>query len=363
METYTNVSDKKSEPESNVVNPPKRILVFQTAFLGDVILTLPMIQVLHAHFPDASIDVVTTPKAAEFLSNHPAVREIIKYDKRKTQKGFRGMMAMAIFLRRRSYDLAVVPHRSFRSSVIVAASGIPVRIGFSTAAGKFFYNRIGTYNASQHEVERNLELLKPLNITSDRKVLPTLHPSQEDIHFADKFLFEREILRQNFMIAIAPGSVWNTKRWLPERYAELASLLAHDGYEVLIIGGPEDAELGKMIIDMTKHKQVYNATGKLSLLQSAEVIRRCKALVTNDSAPLHIGVAMRTPVVAIFGATVPEFGFAPYGEHDDVVETKNLPCRPCAIHGGNTCPIGTFVCMKNIETRVVYERVLRAVER
>ena len=80
--------------------------------------------------------------------------------------------------------------------------------------------------------------------------------------------------------------------------------------------------------------------------------------MTNDSAPLHIGVAMRTPVAAIFGATVPEFGFAPYGEHDIVIETKELDCRPCAIHGGTVCPIGTFVCMKNIEARMVYERVI-----
>jgi len=345
------------------VNPPKRILVFQTAFLGDVILTLPMVQVLHEHYPEAVIDVVTTPKAAEFLSNHPAIGDIIKYDKRKTQKGFRGILAMAIFLRRRSYDLAIVPHRSFRSSLVVAASGIPVRIGFSTAAGKFFYNRIAAYDTSQHEVERNLALLRPLNIEPARKVLPTLFPSLHDVQSTDKFLFEREILRQNFMIAIAPGSVWNTKRWLLERFAELASLLAHDGYEVLIIGGPEDEALGKAITELTKHKQIYDATGKLSLLQSAEVIRRCKVLVTNDSAPLHIGVAVRTPVVAVFGATVPEFGFAPYGEHDVVVETMGLPCRPCAIHGGNTCPIGTFVCMKNIETRMVYEKVLQAVDK
>jgi heptosyltransferase-2 len=159
------------------------------------------------------------------------------------------------------------------------------------------------------------------------------------------------------MIAIAPGSAWKTKRWLIERFSELSVILANAGFEILIIGGKEDIELGKTIIKTAKHKKIHDATGKLSLLQSAELIRRCKTLVTNDSAPLHIGVAMRTPVVAIFGATVPEFGFAPYGKNDSVIETKNLPCRPCAIHGGNECPIGTFDCMKKIEAKVVAEKV------
>ncbi|MCK9409227.1 MAG: lipopolysaccharide heptosyltransferase II [Bacteroidetes bacterium] len=337
---------------------PKRILVFQTAFLGDVILTLPMIQVLHAKYPQALIDVVTTPAGSEFLSNHPAIAEIIKYDKRRAQKGLRGILALSIFLNRRKYNLAVVPHRSFRTSFIMALSGIPQRIGFSTASGTMFYHHIIRYDKTKHEVERNLSLLIPLGITSDNKELPTLYPSHHDVQFVNKFLFEREILEQTNLIAIAPGSVWNTKRWLPERFSQLARMLANDGYQILIVGGKEDAELGQLICETSVHKLIHNAAGKMTLLQSAELLRRCCVLVTNDSAPLHIGVAMRIPVVAIFGATVPEFGFAPYGDHDRVVETKGLSCRPCAIHGGQKCPIGTFVCMKNIDATMIHEHVI-----
>jgi len=339
------------------VNDPKRILVFQTAFLGDVILTLPMIQVLHHQFPQAEIDVVTTPAASHFLSNHPAIHRIIQYDKRKTQSGLKGIVALSIVLNRRKYDLAIAPHRSIRTSGILALSGIKKRIGFSSASGKFLYHDIVWYDNSKHEIERNLDLLIPLGIQQQVPELPSLYPSQKDSDYVKKFLFEREILNQEKMVAIAPGSVWNTKRWLAERYAELALLLANDGYEVWIIGGSEDGVLGKTIVDSSQHKHVHDTTGKLSLLQSAELIRRSRILVTNDSAPLHIGVAMRTPVAAIFGATVPEFGFAPYGKEDIVIETIGLDCRPCAIHGGNTCPIGTFVCMKNIETKSVYEKV------
>ena len=97
--------------------------------------------------------------------------------------------------------------------------------------------------------------------------------------------------------------------------------------------------------------------GELTLLQSGELIRRCRVLIANDSAPMHMAVAVRTPVVAIFGATVPEFGFTPLGEHDVVVQTLGLECRPCAIHGGTSCPIKTFVCMKDIQVADVLDRV------
>lgn len=317
-----------------------------------------MIQVLHAKYPDAEIDVVTTPKGSEFLAHHPAITAIIAYDKRNAQKGLKGIIALSMYLSQRKYDLAVVPHRSFRTSSIIALSGIKERIGFSTASGTYAYNHIVRYEKAKHEIERNLDLLSPLDITINHRELPALYPSKADHAFINTFLFEREILDQKKMIAIAPGSVWNTKRWLVERFAELSILLAQDGYEVLIIGGNEDTELGSAIVETAKDKHIHNTTGKLSLIQSAALIGRCTALVTNDSAPLHIGVAMRTPVAAIFGATVPEFGFAPYGENDIVIETKGLACRPCAIHGGHTCPIGTFVCMKNIETKNVYQQVV-----
>lgn len=347
---------------NNPIPIPKRFLVFQTAFLGDVILTLPMIQILHNKFPSAEIDVVTTPKAAEFLHNHPAIKNIIQYDKRGSQKGLSGIFVLASLLRQKNYDVAVVPHRSFRTAMVIALSGIKERIGFSNASGRFFYNHIAEYVKSKHEIERNYSLLSSFGITVNHKEYPSLYPSLEDKNTIDRFLFDREILQQGKMIAIAPGSVWNTKRWLIERFTELSKLLANDGFEILIVGGKDDAELGRAIIGSAKHKHIHDATGKLSLLQSAELIGRCRTLVTNDSAPLHIGVAMRTPVVAIFGATIPEFGFAPYGENDLVIETKGLDCRPCAIHGGDKCPIGTFVCMKNIKAGVVFEKVKKLVK-
>ncbi len=336
---------------------PKKILIFQTAFLGDVILTLPLAQVLQKEFPFSEIDFLTTPRAAELVRNHPSVHRVIEYDKRKTQQGIRGILSLAKQLRSQQYDVAFVPHRSLRSAGVVLLSGIPMRIGFSTSAGRMMMSHVVHYEPQRHEVERNLSLLAPFKIVLKENELPILFPTEQDFLFVNKYLFEHEILQQHKMIALAPGSVWNTKRWLAERFAELAIHVADDGWSVVLIGGKEDEEICSAIKDAAKHKNIFNTAGKLSLMQSAEVIGRCKALVSNDSAPLHIGVAMKTPVVAIFGATVPAFGFGPYGKHDVVVEVQGLKCRPCGIHGGKTCPIGTFDCMKKIETNVVLEKV------
>jgi heptosyltransferase-2 len=159
------------------------------------------------------------------------------------------------------------------------------------------------------------------------------------------------------MVAIAPGSVWNTKRWIQEHFVGLIKILVDEGYSIAVVGGAEDASLCQEIERATGNERVLNAAGRLMLLQSAELLRRCKVVVSNDSAPMHLAGAVGTPVVAIFGATVPQFGFGPTGALDEVVETLGLPCRPCSIHGGDACPIGTFVCMKQITPGQVLEKV------
>lgn len=341
------------------MNQPNRILVFQTAFLGDVILTLPLVQVLHSKFPDAHIDVLTTPRAAEILRNHPAIHTVLEYDKRGDQRGVRGMLSISRFLRSRQYDVALVPHRSLRSAAVVAMSRIPIRAGFSTSTGRFLFTDIVAYEKSFHEIKRNLAFMKMFNIENTEKELPSLYPSNEDAVVVDQFLAQNRILHNDTIVSLAPGSVWNTKRWPSERFSELARKISEAGMKVVLIGGKEDERLCGEIEKGVRNTNIFVAAGKLSILQSAELLRRCKALVTNDSAPLHLAVAVRTPVAAIFGATVPSFGFAPYGDHDVVVETKGLQCRPCSIHGGAKCPIGTFECMVKISADTVFEQVMQ----
>ncbi len=341
------------------MNLPNRILIFQTAFLGDVILTLPLAQVLHRHLPDARIDFLTTPNAAAILRNHPAIHSIIVYDKRNSQRGIGGMFSVSRIIKENQYDAALVPHRSFRSAVVVALSGIPIRAGFDTSAGRFLFTNIVRYEKNNHEIERNLALAAVMNVAHAGKELPSLYPSQEDVSAVDRFFSENSIDSKKSIIAVAPGSVWNTKRWLSERFSDLVKMIVSAGMQVILIGGKEDEKLCGEIAAGAAKKEIFNSAGALTILQSAELIRRCAVLVTNDSAPMHLAVAMRTAVVGIFGATVPAFGFAPYGERDVVVQTEGLSCRPCSIHGGDTCPIGTFECMTKISAETVFENVMR----
>lgn len=330
----------------------EKILIVQTAFIGDVILTLPLLQVLRRNFPNSKIDFMLIPRTAELLKNHPDVDEVIIFDKKGKDRGLRGLIRILKLIFAKNYDVAFIPHRSFRSAVIPFLAGIKTRIGFDKSAFSFLYTHVVSYR-SIHEVERNLSLLEPIGINVNSKEFPNLFPSDDDRNYIDKILVD---VNPN-LIGIAPGSIWATKRWLKERFAELIRLLINDGFAIVLIGGMEDIKLCEEIKRDSGLKNVYNFCGKLSLLQSAELIRRCVVLISNDSAPMHIAVAMRTPVVAIFGPTVPEFGFYPYGDRDKIVQVENLYCRPCGIHGGKRCPEGHFKCMRLIEAKAVYEKV------
>ncbi len=334
-----------------------RILIVQTAFLGDVVLTLPLVQVVRQFFAFSQVDLVVVPRAADLVRTHPDIHQLIEYDKRGADRGLSGFLKVLRRIRSQKYALALVPHRSLRSALLVALAGIPLRIGFDRSAGRWLFSKTVRYRQDLHEIERNISLLEAIGIHHHARELPKLFPADRDIQRVDKLLFDLELLNPQQLVAIAPGTVWNTKRWLKERYAELAARLADERYEVLLIGGEEDEALCREIKELSGSSRVYSTAGALSTLQSAELLRRCKVLITNDSAPLHFAVAVGTPVVAIFGATVPEFGFAPYGKHDTVVETLGLPCRPCSIHGGRECPMKTFECMNAITVEKVYRRV------
>ncbi len=319
-----------------------------------------MAQALRSHFPESHIAIVTIPAVSNLLENHPAINERIQFDKKGIDGGLTGIMNLAGRLRKGMYDVAIVPHRSFRSAMVTRLAGIPRRIGFSKSSGSFLFTEIIRYREQVHEISRNLSLLEPLGVFTDSLALPDLYPSGTDREVVAGLL--QQLQHTESLVAVAPGSVWYTKRWLKERFVELVQLLSGAGFSVALIGGKGDGLLCQEIADTSGVKDVLNAAGRLTLLQSTELIRRCKVMISNDSAPMHLAVAMRTPVVAIFGATVPEFGFAPAGVHDEVMQTHGLACRPCGIHGGNSCPIRTFDCMKNITAGQVFARVKALIE-
>jgi heptosyltransferase-2 len=333
----------------------KRVLIVQTAFIGDVILATPLAEAVQRRFPGSRVDFVAIPAAANILEKNPFVDRVVIFDKRGRQRGLIALLKFAANLRNEQYDLALVPHRSLRSALLVWLAKIPQRIGFnrsSALAGWLFTARV-PYR-QKHEVERNLDLLRALN-----GAVPTPSPKiiwdETDTRIVDGFCGENK--NGKWFCALAPGSVWATKRWPAERFAALARrLIAETGARIFLIGGPSDAELCARLAREIGGACI-NTAGKLTLCQSAALLDRCRILVSNDSAPTHLGVATKCKVITIFGPTVPAFGFAPFGDGHAVIE-KNLPCRPCSSHGGKRCPIGTHACMLEISVEEVFSRVL-----
>lgn len=327
----------------------KKILIFHTAFIGDIVLSTPLIKNIKKLYPNSEITYVTTPAGRVVLSNNPYLKEVIAYDKRGKNKGFKGMLNLAKQLRNKKFDITYIPHRYLRSSLICFLAKIPSRIGYDISEGKLFLNKKIEYRKDLHEVERLLKLLD--TECNDKKI--ELYPSKEDKEYIDNYLKDKNTNNKK-LIALAIGSKWNTKRWPIEYFNELIERLESLDYvRVVLVGGNEEKDLLVKYSDKT-----INAIGETSLLQLAELIKRCDLIVTNDSSPIHIASAFETYIIAIFGATVRELGFYPWSQNSEVIENNSLKCRPCGLHGGNECPEKHFKCMLDIKPDLVYKRIL-----
>jgi heptosyltransferase II len=326
-------------------------LVIQTSFLGDTVLTTPLLAQLANRGP---VDVVTTPASAALLANHPAVRAVIVYDKRGGDRGIRGLLRLARRLRTSRYDVALLAQGSWRSAVLALLAGIPSRIGFTSSTGRWLYTKRVPYRDDLHHAARLLMLARPNGREPlPEELRPTLAPGDAERSAVDALLAQHAVQPGQPLVALAPGSVWATKRW--PYYPELAKLLASRA-RLVVIGSGADATFAQAIL--AAEPSAIDATGRLSLLASAELIGRCGVVVTNDSAPLHLASAMGTPTVAIFGPTVPGFGFGPLSPRASVVGRDTLPCRPCDRHGPQRCPLGHHRCMRDILPALVAERAL-----
>ena len=360
---------------------PSRLLVIQTAFLGDLILTSPLIRALKERFPRTNLEVLARKENSPVLEDNPFVDEVIPYDKRGRDAGMGGMIRMAGRLRARRYDLCVSPHRSLRSALLAAAAGIPHRIGMADSPGRRFYHDLVPKDRALHELERHLELVRAVGVdprSCSRAMV--VEVGAEAARTSEDLLRASGLDSTRPIVGIQPGSVWPTKRWLPERFAAVALDLRRRGLQVVVVGGPGDRETGEVVLD--PHADLdgereqdgrvrqapgeeegdiaaaANLAGKTTLKDLVALIDRFRVFITNDSGPMHIAVARGVPVVALFGPTTPAQGFAPYTERAVVVE-ENLPCRPCGRHGHRKCPEKHFLCMRLIRP----EHVMKAFDK
>lgn len=364
---------------------PEATLLVDTSFLGDVLCAEPLVRAAKAQFP-GPLDFLTSSGGAGMLAGHPDLREVLVYDKRGAQRGLGGMLRMAKSLRARQYARVYCSHRSWRTAMMLRLSGIPERVCFDNASGAALYTRSIPYPQQLHEVERNLAL-----IGGGDWQRPRIFPTDAERARAAELVAQLGVagaagvagVAGAGFVAIAPGSIWATKRWPEEHYAALVQMLVAAGKSVVVLGGPDDCALSQRILELSASRfgldpaafgldsarlgldpanfesavPILDLCGKTNLRESYAVLERAACLVSNDSSPMHMGVAADIPVVAVFCSTVPAFGFAPRGDRDIVLEVAGLSCRPCGIHGHPTCPETHFDCGRKTTPQMVMAAV------
>ena len=334
------------------------VLILQTSFLGDTVLTLPLISEVRRRFPVKKLSVLCLPASGELLQDHPAIDEIIHYDKKSSDRGWRGLRRTAARVKAENFTMALTPHKSLRSALILYLAKIPHRVGFRESRGWFLFHQRAERNPQLHDVERNLAVLGVFGIAPEacaRKIeLPVQERLQDTVY---QKLQALGVADRSPIIGMSPGSVWPTKRWWAAGFAKLIQLLRqrHD-CQVVLFGGADDAAVVHDVQNRCGQAAI-NLVGKISLRELPAAISRCRVFVTNDSGPMHVAVAREIPTVAVFCATTPDLGFYPYASNSIVVQ-RSLACRPCASHGGRRCPLGTEDCIRQIPP----ETVLKAVE-
>jgi len=338
----------------------KKIGVWQTAFLGDAVLTLPLLRALKDRYPSAEIHFFVRAGVQSVFKGQPEIVQARPFAKRGTQKSLNAAVRLGWELGREGFDLWISTHTSLRSALVAGATGIKRRIGYNRP----WYNRLAYTETVDRrfnelaEIERLMELAGPLDISGPapeaRLVLPEKAVRAAD-HFWATFAFDRPVL------GIHPGSTWPTKCWPVEYFSEIVGRASVEGAHVLVFAGPGEEGVAAQVIDRAQAdpQRVTNLAGQLSLPELAAYLGRLDAYLTNDSGPMHLAWTQEVPLVALFGPTVKALGFFPRGDNATVLENDGLDCRPCGLHGPKKCPEGHFKCMRDLTPDRVWD-VLKA---
>jgi heptosyltransferase-2 len=329
-----------------------KILIVQTSFLGDTILSTAVIAGLKKVYPESELWMMTTPLSTALVKNDPLLAGVIGYDKRKTDKGFKGLFSMAERLRAMGFHKAYALHRSYRTAALLFLAGIPERIGFSDAKLSFLYHRTWKRNPSDHDVLRNLSILRghgePLTFDTDMRLSA---PAPEDLGEAAGSVAMKN---DTPYAVLVPGSAWATKMWHHEGFRQTAVYLLEKGFRVVLLGAPEDRDTNRKAAEGL---DVTDLAGKTSIGDALYLVKHAALVICNDSMSLHMASAFKIPTVVFFCATSPSFGFGPWKNRAVIME-KKLPCKPCSRHGQKRCPNNTYACMREIP----FDQVTAAIE-
>jgi ADP-heptose:LPS heptosyltransferase len=312
----------------------KKILVIQTAFIGDAILAGSVLEKLHRFYPDAEINLLVRKGNESLYKAHPFLKETLVWNKQEGK--YASLFKTLKAIRKNKFDAVINLHRYASSGFLTAFSGAKLKAGFDKNPFSFLFSGkikhvIGD---GRHETFRYNELIE--NITDKIPAKPKLYPSKQD--------FEKVApLKIAPYVCMSPASVWFTKQLPEQKWIELGNKISKDS-TIYFLGAASDSELCKRIASMVNSANIKILAGELSLLESCALMKDAKMNYVNDSAPLHLASAVNAPVTAFFCSTVPGFGFGPLSDNSSIIEVKDLSCKPCGLHGYKACPLGHFKC-------------------
>jgi heptosyltransferase-2 len=324
----------------------KRILVIRLGAIGDIVLATAAVGALAKRFPEARIDFICKQRFAGLLTSDPRLKRVIPFDEGGRHQGLRGLLLFLHDLQGERYDCIIDLQGNTRSRFMARSLRAGRKLAWPKDAlrRRLLVHGIGKTKPAPAVVERYLRTLAPLGIEPGT-ARPKLHPK------ADPGV----VLPRRPFIAVAPGAHWPTKRWPAECFAELIAKIGISKWDIVLIGDASDRSIAAKIAARVPFP-VHDLCGLLSLPQLVYVLSKAALLVCNDTGALHIAEAVNTPVIALFGPTVKGFGFAPWRKESVVIE-RDLPCRPCSLHGSVTCPKGHFRCLREITAGDVHAAI------
>ncbi|MGZ8366278.1 MAG: lipopolysaccharide heptosyltransferase II [Nitrospira sp.] len=340
----------------------RNILVRAPNWIGDAVMCEPAIRGLRSLFPEAEITMLAKQAVAELFSAAPELSRVVVYEDKGPHAGLSGKWSLAGTLRRHGFDLAVLFQNAFEAAFLAWLAGIPQRYGYATDGRVFFLTTpvaVPSRRPGVHQVEYYWNLLKPLGLSGEAS-LPTLVVTADESRQLDIRLAGAGVGVSDIVIGINPGSTYGSaKRWLPERFAEVAQRLAERiGQDesaqvvVVILGARGEESLGKDIAARINGRSVV-LSGGTTIRELMAVVKRCRLLITNDTGPMHIAAACGVPVVAVFGPT-DSHTTAPYGQERSIVR-EAVDCAPCLLR---ECPID-HRCMTRIPIDRVYDAAVQ----
>ena len=316
----------------------KKILIIQTAFIGDVILATGLTKKLGEKYPDAQIDFLLRKGNESLLKNNPFVNEVIVWDKKGGK--YKNLYSILKQVRKQKYDHLFNLQRFGATGLLTWFSKAKEKVGFKKNPFSFSYHKKIEHSLDKglHEVERNNLLIE--HITGSSTPKPVIFPNVLDEKIVSSY-------KEVSYICIAPTSIWFTKQVPVEKWLELIKTL---NTKVYLLGAPSDKEACNKIIEKVNNVEIENLAGELTLLQSAALMKNAQMNYVNDSAPMHLCSAVNANVTAVYCSTIPEFGFGPLSDNSKVIQIEEeLSCRPCGLHGFKSCPKRHFNCAHKIK--------------